>query len=67
MTSDEITLLVPTEDRELALALLDAGIKYETPGSRHGLTFDSGEMHAYINLIKYLSRMRPCCLHQNEQ
>ena len=54
MRSDEVTLLVPLEDRELASALFDAGVKYETP-ARDGLTFDSGEMYAYIDLIKYLS------------
>ncbi|HGP6969349.1 TPA: hypothetical protein ACLNVG_003626 [Vibrio cholerae O1] len=54
MRSDEITLLVPIEDRELTQALFDAGVKYETP-ARDGLVFDSGEMHAYIDLIKYLS------------
>jgi len=54
MRSDEITLLVPIEDQELTQALSDAGIKYETP-ARDKLVFDSGEMHAYIDLIKYLS------------
>ena len=54
MRSDEITLLVPIKDRELMQALFDAEVKYETP-ARDGLVFDSGEMHAYIDLIKYLS------------
>ena len=54
MRSDELTLLVPIEDRELVCALFDAGVEYETP-ARDGLTFDSGEMHVYIDLIKYLS------------
>lgn len=54
MRSDEITLLVPVGDRELTQALLDAGVNYETP-ARDGLAFDSGEMHAYIDLIKHLS------------
>nr|CDS57581.1 hypothetical protein SYMBAF_210037 [Serratia symbiotica] len=52
--SDDITLLVPIEVRELTRALFDAGVEYEIP-ARDGLAFDSGEMHAYIDLIKYLS------------
>jgi len=49
MRSDEITLLVPVKDPELASELTKAGIHYETP-ARDGMAFDSGAMYAYIDL-----------------
>ncbi|GAA0501496.1 hypothetical protein GCM10009414_08960 [Tatumella terrea] len=53
MRSEEITLLLPREDRELSKALLDAEIKYETP-ARDRMTFDSGDVvYTYISLLVY--------------
>lgn len=54
MKENEITLRIPIGDRELTQALFDAGVNFET-SARYGLAFDSAEMYAYIDLIKYLS------------
>ncbi|WNJ81663.1 hypothetical protein RJE46_10685 [Cedecea neteri] len=52
MRDNEITLLLPRTEIELAKELTGAGINYETP-ARDGLAFDAGEIYAYIDLILY--------------